>query len=363
MAAESTQSNCPVPNPAPNSADSLESPASKSLAGESATVNEGVAQRPFQPLFRNAHTQTFLGVMWSRPEFIESTTSHVVKMADGDHLVLHDNCPEEWSPGDRVVLLMHGLDGSSESPYIVRLSKRLYELGLRVFRLDFRCCGAALWLCRRTYHAGRSDDVRTVLTRLAELCPNSKVTLYGMSMGANVALKTAGEIGAESFAGLDSVAVLCPPVDLESSVASLAQPRCWAYEKYFVRGMRRKILEIRHRLSPVLEASEIEAIQTIRQFDTVITARLCGFESAEDYYTRCSSRPLLSRIALPTLIIASRDDPLIPPEPLETADLSSSIELTMTDHGGHCAYLGVKGQDPDRHWVDWRVREWIQTRL
>ncbi|OYV87501.1 MAG: hypothetical protein B7Z73_10010 [Planctomycetia bacterium 21-64-5] len=136
------------------------------------------------------------------------------RLHDGDQIVLHDDCPEGWQPGDRVALLIHGLAGCHQSIYMLRIAARLEELGVRAFRMDLRGCGAGVGLARLPYHAGRSEDAAAALETIARLCPASPVALVGFSMGGNIALKLLGELGEERCGHLDRAVAVCPPFDL-----------------------------------------------------------------------------------------------------------------------------------------------------
>ena len=152
------------------------------------------AFRP-HPLLRGGHFQTLAGFYLTGRPLAYKAQQHRVALADGDQLVLHDDQPADWQPGDRAALLIHGLAGCHQSSYMPRVAAALEERGIRVFRLDLRGCGAGVGLARMPYHGGRSEDAAAALETLTRLCPDSPVALVGFSMGGNIALKLLGELG------------------------------------------------------------------------------------------------------------------------------------------------------------------------
>src|ERR1700733_8208304 len=145
------------------------------------------------PLLGNPHVQTMLGVFLPGPSCPSPEKQYVVPLSDGDRVLLHENTPASWKPGEAVVLLLHGLTGDHASAHIRRLAVQFLNRGVRVFRMDMRGAGLGLSLARHTYHSGRSEDVRAALAELARIAPGSPQLLLGVSLGGNVALKLAGE--------------------------------------------------------------------------------------------------------------------------------------------------------------------------
>ena len=190
----------------------------------------------FQPWIwlRNPHVQTILAVFAKGSAFPHSTVRRRVRLADGDQLVLHDTAPPSWHSGDAIAVLVHGLGGNHRSGGIVRLGRLLIGRGVRIVRLDLRGAGAGFALARGCYNAGCSADVRAALAAMHRLLPASPIWLTGISLGGNVALKLAGETAEHPVPGLARVAVIAPPVDLESCLGLLTHPRNRVYERHFV---------------------------------------------------------------------------------------------------------------------------------
>ncbi len=160
---------------------------------------------------------------------------------DGDQIVLHDDCPDGWRPGDRAALLIHGLAGCHESGYMVRIAHKLHAAGVRAFRMDLRGCGAGAALARLPYHSGRSEDARAALVAIAELAGGSPTTLVGFSLGANIALKLLGELGQAKCGNLDSAMAVCPPIDLAACSRQIARGGNRLYDRHFVHLLLRQL--------------------------------------------------------------------------------------------------------------------------
>ena len=321
------------------------------------------------PLIRGGHLQTIIGcyLPWLKVPY--RAKQHRVPLADGDTIVLHDDLPKPpaageaspWRPGDPVVLLLHGLGGSHLSGYMQRGAVKLTERGCRVFRMDLRGYGAGFGLARHPIHAGRSEDAAAVLDFLIELCPDSPIHMVGFSMGANIVLKLAGELGPLAPASLASVMAVAPPIDLLECSRNMQRRDNRIYDRTFVRSLIAHISRRRLVVPDALHRPLDPPPRRLVDFDSVFTAPLAGFASAEDYYVRASSGALLRHIAVPTLILSAANDPIVPVRPFETASYSPTTKLHITPCGGHLGFIARRRKDPDRRWLDWRVVEWIES--
>jgi len=318
---------------------------------------------PFRPhpLLRGGHAQTLAGVYWPAPLAPYSARQHRLLLADGDRIVLHDDCPASWVQGDRTALLIHGLAGSHASGYMCRIAHKLSAAGIRAFRMDLRGCGAGLGLARMPYHSGRSEDAAAALDEIARLAPDSPATLLGFSLGANMTLKLLGELGAERCGNLDSALAVCPPVDLAACSRRISRGSGRIYDRFFLKLLLGQV-SAASALAPHEPHLKLRAKpRSLWEFDDRFTAAVCGFGSADNYYREASSAQFVPRIQLPTLIIAARDDPMIPHETLEQLDRPSCVRLHLTSHGGHLGFVARRGIDRDRRWIDWRAVEWVQA--
>jgi predicted alpha/beta-fold hydrolase len=318
---------------------------------------------PFRPhpLLLGGHVQTVAGVFLPGPSHRYRARRHCVALSDGDQIVLHDDCPPDWRAGDRVALLIHGLAGCHESRYMQRIADKLAWRGVRPFRMDLRGCGAGVGLSRLPYHSGRSDDAAAAIHALAQIAPDSPVTLVGFSLGGNITLKLAGELADRPCGNLDSTMAVCPPVDLAACSRHIRKRSNRLYDRYFVNLLIRQVEERRRHVPQAPTSRFARLPRSLWEFDNGFTAIVWGFGTADNYYAQASSLPLLSEIRLPTLILSAHDDPMIPPQVLQNASLPPSVRLHMTDCGGHLGFVGRRGPDADRRWMDWRVVDWVLT--
>ena len=318
----------------------------------------------FQPswLLRNGHIQTLAGTyLFGRTKDRSGLTTSVstvgeVLVDDGDRLVYHDECPEDWRPGDRVALLLHGLAGSHASPYMERIANQLCRQNVRTFRLDWRGCGAGMSLARLPYHSGRSDDLRATITEVQSRCPSSPICLIGFSMGGNVALKLLGE--SSKIDGVIRAVAVCPPIDLSETIEYINTGWARVYDAYFAKTCIRNV-QHRQLVRPdaiVPEGWFGRPPRSMRDCDETFTAPVCGFASAADYYSLCSAKQFLPGITVPTLIIAAQDDPVVPFGPFVDAKLSPTIKLRAPRHGGHLGFVTTNGPTwLDRQVIDWTI--------
>jgi len=225
--------------------------------------------------------------------------------------------------------------------------------------MDLRGCGAGEHLAKFPVHAGRSEDVAAALAHVMETCPNSPVFLVGFSMGANLVLKLLGELGSQRPDHLAGAMAVAPPIDLVTCARNMERGINCLYNRSFLRTLLRTANERRQRvpaeLAPPLSPRPI----TLREFDHRFTAPLAGFASAEEYYERASSAPLLKNIEVPTVVLTAADDPIVPVQPFESASYSPLAKLVVVPSGGHLGFFGKSGLDPDRRWLDWRIVDWV----
>jgi predicted alpha/beta-fold hydrolase len=242
---------------------------------------------------------------------------------------------------------------------MVRCSAKLRARGVRVFRMDLRGCGAGFALARHPIHAGRSEDAAAALSFVIEQCPDSPVHVVGFSMGANIVLKFAGEVGDQAPANLASVMAVSPPIDLIECSRNIQRGWNRLYDRRFVRGLLDHIRR-RTKLVPDALTRPLNPLpRRLYDFDNAFTAPLAGFADATDYYQQASSGPLLGQIAVPALIVAAANDPIIPIGCFEAASYAPATRLVVTPCGGHLGFVAASGHDPDCRWLDWRVVEWV----
>ncbi|MGC1273641.1 MAG: alpha/beta fold hydrolase [Planctomycetaceae bacterium] len=320
---------------------------------------------PFRPhpLLRSGHAQTLAAnYLHGAPKTRTAEAVHHVQLEDGDHVVLHDDRPASWRPGAPAALLLHGLAGSHRSAYLVRAARKLNDRNVRTFRMDYRTCGAGLELATRPYHAGLSNDAAASLWFIAKECLDSPIGLVGYSMGGNVALKTLGEHPHTLPDTLTRAAVVNPAIDLAVCCNYLTGPIQRLYDRHFARALTQHVSQ-HASFTEFHRELRMLPVRTIRDFDERFTVPHWGFGTVEEYYRAASAAQFVKQITVPTLMLHSRDDPLVPMQPFDTLDRSDAVTLHVSEHGGHLGFIGVGGVDPDRRWMDWRIVDWLTGRV
>jgi predicted alpha/beta-fold hydrolase len=324
-----------------------------------AAGQEGFPSFEPHPWLRGGHSQTIAGRYWPLPRPWLPSMAHEIPLADGDRLLVLESTPAGWDGTRPTAMLVHGLAGCAEAPYMVRLGAHLVRMGIRVVRVNLRGAGRGFGLARGIYHAGRSDDLREVVGWLRRRDDRSPIAAVGFSLGANLVLKLAAEAGDHpAGARLDCVLAANPPIDLAACARRMSAPENRLYDWNFVRWLRAMIVRL-HRRFPDLGPPRLHGVKSLYQFDDRYTARRNGFASADDYYRRCSLVTAIGRIDVPGLIVHAMDDPFIPYEPFLVLTRRPGLELELVRHGGHLGYLSRRAWRGDRRWLDVRLAAWL----
>lgn len=306
----------------------------------------------FVPLFRNPHLQTIVSHFWKRRLDTERfpVQRRLFQTEPGVQVLVESQRPDRPARGE--IVIVHGLESSGEAGYMRGLSQAALEAGYAVHRFHMRTCGGTEALSRTLYHSGMTGDLEAVLRALAAE-GRAPAFLAGYSLGGNVVLKLAGELSAGAAPLLRAVCAVSVPIDLEASCRRIAQPDNRLYEWRFVRRMRRRLCA-----TGFCRPSDFQGVRTIRDVDERITAPAFGFRDARHYYESQSCAVFLDAIRVPTLIIQSRDDTMVP---FETFDhpafrTNPSLRLLATEHGGHVGWV-ARGQP--RFWLEPVILEWF----
>ena len=323
------------------------------------------AYPPFhpRPWLSNAHLQTIVGTLLPRSSNLPKATSQLVNVSTlpGRDTVSQILCECHWQPesvrsGRPTVILLHGLEGSSRSQYVIGNSTKLWEAGCNIVRMNMRNCGGTERLTPTLYHSGMSGDVGAVMRHFVHTERLRSISLIGYSMGGNLVLKLAGELGADAPAELRAVVGVSAAVDLGASADALHLPSNRFYERRFVRGLVSRFRRKAFLFPRAFDPNRANSVASIREFDDRITAHYAGFRNADDYYLRSSAARVLDRIAVPTLMLHACDDPFIRMEPATRAAIAGNphIDLLETAQGGHCAFLSTpqQGIGDDGYWAE-----------
>jgi len=263
------------------------------------------------------------------------------ELPDGDFLDLDRIAGP--SPDAPVLVICHGLEGSSRAPYVRGLAARAAARGLAVAALNFRGCSGAPNRLPRFYHSGETGDLALVVERLAAERPGRPIVLAGFSLGGNVVVKWMGERGAALPSEVRAGAAVSVPFDLARSAGAIDGTGFWlrVYRERFLRRLRAKALEKARRFPDRLDAPRIRAARSFADFDAAVTAPLHGFPSAGRYWAECSSGPFVAGVRRPLLLVSSLDDPMVPADtlPSEAARANPWVTLLATAAGGHVAFV------------------------
>ena len=223
--------------------------------------------------------------------------------------------PRRWE--HPTLLAFHGLESSAAAHYMRGLADKAFRDGFNVILLNQRNCGGTEHLSSGLYHSGLTEDPAAVIAELIGVDGLSSIAVAGYSLGGNLALKLAGDYGAQPPSQVRAVCAVSPTMDLAGCVEALETPGNWVYQRHFVRNLKRRMRR-KSRLFPGrFPLNGVARIRTVRAFDEAFTAPHHGFRDAADYYHRASALRVVDRITLSTLIISAEDDPFVPPMPFD----------------------------------------------
>jgi predicted alpha/beta-fold hydrolase len=271
-----------------------------------------------------------------------------------------------WQP-DRTnamtLIVVHGLEGSSESQYMTGVARNGLGAGMNVVLMNQRNCGGMNHFAPTLYNSSLSGDVAAVAKSVIERDGVSALALVGFSMGGNLVLKLAGEWGKDHAVQFRAVAAVCPAMDLAASADALHEPANRVYEWYFLIQLFRRFRDKVKVFPKNFDVQQLRGVTSLRLFDDRVTAHYCGFAGADDYYQRAAATNVLESIAVPALIIHAANDPFIRVQPETRTRIASNPNITYieTGDGGHCAFLGEPdGNGYDGRWAEREVVEFVK---
>jgi predicted alpha/beta-fold hydrolase len=318
---------------------------------------------------QNAHLQTVVGNFLPRANHLPVPLLEVVEVspAHGSQIASRVLCECHWQPPAvratrHTVVILHGLEGSSHSQYVIGNADKLWRAGCNVVRMNMRNCGPKdsrrhldpQKLTPTLYHSGLSADVAHVLRHFLATQSLQSVSLLGYSMGGNIVLKLAGELASNTPPQLRAVVGVSPAIDLAACADALHEPANRIYEQKFLRALLRRFRRKAMLFPRAFDPNRALGVGSLRQFDDRITALYSGFRSADDYYFRASAARVLGQIAVPTLVLHASDDPFIRFTSDTRAAIATNPNITLleTAHGGHCAFLGKPSARNDGYWAE-----------
>jgi predicted alpha/beta-fold hydrolase len=311
----------------------------------------------FRPrrLLRNGHLQTILGNFLRRVDALPAAVPYLVEVmpAEGDRpasqVLCHCHFQSEDVRATRpTAIIVHGLEGSSNSQYVVGNANKLWRAGCNIIRMNMRTCGGTERLSPTLYHSGLSGDVEAVMRFFLAREGFESLALIGYSMGGNLVMKLAGDLGAAAPPQLKSVLGVSPAIDLGVSADALHEPLNRVYEMKFLRSLTARFRRKAASFPAIYDPRRADGLRSLRDFDERVTAFYAGFTGADDYYYRAASARVVDRIAIPALVLHAMDDPFVRMTPESRGKLLANPCVTLIEpaHGGHCAFLA--DADPER---------------
>jgi predicted alpha/beta-fold hydrolase len=322
---------------------------------------------PFIPhsLIRNPHAMTLAPRWWPRHGLLRGipTEPRLFTVAPNTRILgyCHWHHEPKRSP---TLILIHGLEGCSESHYMRGIATKAWLAGFNAIRINQRNCGGMEHETPTLYHSGLSGDLLAVATELADKDGLDRLWFTGYSMGGNLVLRMAGEMSA-SFPPFQGAMAVCPNIDPAACVTALEKRSNWIYHRHFLRSMQARLQRKAALFPGRFDVTGLSSIRSLRAFDDAYTAPDGGFLNAADYYERVGARHVLERIAVPTLILTAQDDPFIPYRIFSTPALgrNSSIHFIAPQHGGHCGFLQRPRLGEDVFWAENRLIEFMKGRV
>lgn len=304
--------------------------------------------RSFEPLFTNPHLQTIASHFWPREggERLFPVQARRCRIEPGVEVLVQTQRPAGGARGE--IVLVHGLEGAGDAGYMRSLAAAALARGFAVHRFHMRTCGGTENLCPTLYHAGLTGDLLAVLREIG-----TPAALVGFSLGGNVVLKLAGELGEEAKPWIRCVCAVSTPIDLAACAQRIHQRDNWLYERRFVRRMKQR-LRATGRYGP----ADYAGLQSVFDLDDRITAPSFGFGNAANYYATQSCNQFLGRIRVPALLIQAKDDTFVPFASYEAPELwrNPCVKLVVTEHGGHVGFIARR---KPRFWLDETILDFI----
>jgi len=303
-------------------------------------------QTIYAPLLANAGAVRYRRERWATPDG---------DFVDVDHLAGGDRAP--------LVVLFHGLEGGSRSHYALALMRCLERHGWRGAVAHFRGCSGEPNRLPRAYHSGDTAEIDWMLRRFHDQAGRAPVFAVGVSLGGNALLKWAGERGSDAHSMISAAAAVSAPLDLMAAGDELGRGFNRFYTSVFLATLKRKSIAKLRQYPGLYDRRALERVRTLREFDNLVTAPLHGFRDTDDYWSRASSKPWLSCIAVPTLLVNARNDPFLPAHALPLrSEVSATVECEFPEQGGHAGF--VTGAFPGRlDWLPQRIISFFQQRL
>jgi len=323
----------------------------------------GIHTTPFEahPLLTNGHAMTIAAAFVPRRFDIPPAEARLFQVDAESQLLGHCH----WQPGKRkdlpVLVIVHGLEGSSDSNYVRGIAEKAFHRGFHVVRMNQRNCGGTEALTPTLYNSGMSADYRAVFEELSNAGGFEQIFFVGYSMGGNLVTKMAGEYGAAVPKALRGVCAVCPALDLAACADALERRDNFFYQRHFVTGLMSRYARKQKMFPGRYKLNGLGPIRTVREFDDLITAPQFGYHDAQDYYENVGAKRVAAQVRVPMLLIAAQDDPFVPYFSFLAAKINENPAIRFIDpeHGGHCGFIS-KHPGSERFWAEQRIVEFCE---
>src|SRR5262249_6159638 len=313
------------------------------------------------PLLKNGHAMTIAAALVPRRFDLAPAEERRFRVDEETFLLGHCH----WLPGRKkdvpVLVVVHGLEGSSDSNYTRGIAEKAFRRSFHVLRLNQRNCGPSEELTPTLYNSAMSGDYRAVLEELANANGFEQIFFVGYSMGGNLVTKMAGEYGANAPRALRGVCTVCPAIDLAACSAELERGENFLYQRRFVTGLLARYARKRKLFPQRYPEAQPKRIRTVREFDEAIIAPHFGYRGADDYYRQASAKRLVNEVRVPMLLITAQDDPFVPYTSFLAARVpdNSAIRFVAPQRGGHCGFIS-KHNGGERFWAEQRIVDFCE---
>jgi len=318
----------------------------------------------FEPhaLLRNGHAMTIAAAFVPRKFDLPPAEARLFQV-DPESRIL-GRC--HWQPGKRrdapLMVIVHGLEGSSESNYVCGIAEKAFRRGFHALRLNQRNCGGTEALTPTLYNSGMSGDYRAVLEELSNGDGFEQIFFAGYSMGGNLVTKMAGEFGDAAPKALRGVCVVCPAMDLGACADALQLRANFFYQRHFVKGLMARYARKAELFPERYPKNGFGAVRSVREFDDKITAPQFGYRDAQDYYEAVGAKKVVAQVRVPMLMVTAQDDPFVPYELFVRANpaRNPSIRFVTPEYGGHCGFISNRS-GVERFWAEQRIVEFCDA--
>lgn len=310
----------------------------------------------------NPHLQTLIPYLlrqWPRPRYRRER----LELPDGDFLDLDWLDRKENNAMDQsIVIILHGLEGSSNSHYVRSLATALSKHSLRIVVMHHRGCSGVPNRKPYSYHSGKTDDIAFVVETLKQRYQPNAMFAIGFSLGGNILLKWLGEL--EGDQQITAAVAVSVPFDLGLAANKLEQGFSQVYQWRLVNQMRNSVFRKKQLVELKVDLTVLEQARTFREFDDCTTAPLNGFVDSVDYYTQSSCWSYLKLIRTPVLILQARDDPFISPDAIPgKQDISPYVRLELSQQGGHVGFIAEKKISSPLFWLEQRIVDFVNPEI